>query len=110
MNKFDEKEWEKAFKADMKVLDDVHHVRIPDEDEWLMMLQQFKAKRQRTFVREFIVFFMTALIIFALYVVIAFKLTVVFIWIQVLVFFVVPLLLFEQKYKNSRDEVFRNGR
>lgn len=110
MKSNNEKQWEKAFKADMKVFEDAHHFRVPHEDELLTTLQQFKEKRKKAFVREFIVFFITALMIFTSYAVIALKLTTVFIWIQAIALFVFPmLLLFEHRRKTSRGEVFRDG-
>lgn len=103
-------DWEKSFKADMKVIEDVYQVHIPDERELLVQLHQFKEKQKKAFVREFAVFLITALMILAFYAVIAFKLTALFIWIQGIALFVFPLLLLiEHKQKQSENEVFRNG-
>lgn len=105
----DEHHWEKEFKANLTVFEDVHHVRVPAEDELLITLRQFKEEQKKAFVREFIVFFITALVVLTSYVVIALKLTTVFIWIQAIALFVFPMfLLFGHRRKNSRSEVFRD--
>lgn len=110
MEKNNDKDWQEAFKADLKVLEDVHHMRVPEQAELLTALQQFKEKRKKAFARELIAFLVTALVIFTSYAMIALKLATVFIWIQGITFFIVPIVLIVvQRRRNSRNEVFRNG-
>lgn len=110
MKKSNDTEWLDTFKADLKTLEDVHNVRVPEQTELLNTLNEFKERRKKIFLRELVAFFLTAIVIFTTYVVIAFKLTSVFILVQFVALFVIPLLLFiERKRRKSEDEVFSRG-
>ncbi|ALC82855.1 MULTISPECIES: DUF5345 family protein [Bacillus] len=100
------KEWTEQFKSELNKLEDMQEVEVPEQYQLMNVLQEYKARRQKTFKREIVAFLLTAILVLAMLVLISLKVTTAFLWIQGLALFFIPIIfLAEKKRRSKQDEV-----